>query len=147
MKFAGSSSYPDATGTLRLSSGAMLGWTANGRAVAPLTTLAQALAVENGSGGRVPPRWLDAKDRITGTASLNIAVDADIGGGCAGCAILSAPGDLVGVVIGGNRESAAGRYWFDGASRAVGLDAAAIKELLLKVYRTDDLMKEMVIAR
>jgi hypothetical protein len=74
-------------------------------------------------------------------------VDTDIGAGCTGCAILSAPGDLVGVVIGGNRESAAGRYWFNSTARAVGVDAAALKELLLKVYRTDDLMKEMVIAR
>jgi hypothetical protein len=95
----------------------------------------------------VPARWLEAQDRITGTAGLNIAADIDIGGGCTGCAILSAAGDLVGVVIGGNREAAAGRYWYDPKARAVGLDAAALKELLLKVYRTEDLMKEMVIAR
>ncbi|HZF14853.1 MAG TPA: S46 family peptidase [Steroidobacteraceae bacterium] len=149
LKFADSTSYPDATGTLRLSSGAISGWTANGQAIAPRTTLAQVYERAAATPAlRLPPRWLEAKDRINGAAGLNFAIDNDTGGGCGGCAVLSASGELLGVVVDGNRASAGGRYWYDAtAGRAIGFDAAALKEVLLKVYRTDELMKEMVIAR
>jgi hypothetical protein len=97
---------------------------------------------------RLPARWLDAKDRINGAAGLDFALDNDVGAGCAGCGVLSVSGELVGVVFDGNRASAAARYWFDAASgRAVAFDTAALREILLKTYRADELMKEMVIAR
>ncbi len=149
LKFADSTSYPDATGTLRLSSGTMSGWTSNGQAIAPRTTLAQ--MYQRGTAApalRLPASWLDAKDRINGATGINFIADTDTGGGCAGCAVLSASGELLGVIVDGNRASTAGRYWYDAtAGRAVGVDAAVLREVLLKVYRTDELMKEMVIAR
>ena len=62
--------------------------------------------------------------------------------------MVSAAGELVGVVFDGNRASVAGRYWFDAdANRAIAVDTAALKEILLKVYRADELMKELVIPR
>lgn len=149
IKYADASSYPDATGTLRLSVGTVNGWTASGQPIAPLTTLAQMYdRAASSSAVRLPARWLEAKDRVNGAAGLNLALDNDVGAGCAGCGVLSVTGELVGVVFDGNRASAAARYWFDAASsRAVAFDTAALKEILLKVYRSDELMKEMVIAR
>jgi len=149
LKFADTTSYPDATGTLRLSSGTMSGWTSNGQAIAPRTTLAQMYQRATAApAARLPARWLDAKDRINGATGINFTADTDIGGGCTGCAVLSASGELLGVIVDGNRASAAGRYWYDAtAGRAIGVDAAALREVLLKVYRTDELMKEIVIAR
>ena len=148
-RFGDASDYSDATGTLRLSSGTMIGWQANGAVVAPMTTLGQLFeGSASAMGSRLPTGWLDAKARITAAAGLDVAIDNDIGAGCPGCAVVSAAGELVGVVFDGNRSSAAGRYWFDaGANRAIAVDTAALREIMLKVYRADELMKEMVIAR
>jgi hypothetical protein len=149
IKFADAASYPDATGTLRLSVGTMSGWSASGQPIAPLTTLAQMYdRAASGSVARLPARWLEAKDRVNGAAGLDLVLDNDVGAGCVGCGVLSATGELVGVVFDANRASAAARYWFDAPSgRAIAFDCAALKEILLKVYRADELMKEMVIAR
>jgi Peptidase S46 len=149
LKLGDAAYYSDATGTLRLSSGTMTGWNAAGANVAPMTTLGQMYERSvAASGNRLPASWLDAKDRINSEAGLNITVDNDIGAGCAGCALISAAGELVGVVFDGNAGSAAGRYWFDAnAGRAVALDMTALREIMLKVYRADELMKEIVIAR
>ena len=149
MKLGDASSYPDATGTLRLSSGTMAGWNADGAPVAPLTTLAQ--MYDSASAARrnpLPAAWRDARDRINLAAGLDIAIDDDVGAGCPGCGVVSAAGDLVGVIFDGNRRAGAGRYWFDAAAgRALALDTAALKDILLKVYQTDDLMKEIVVGR
>jgi hypothetical protein len=149
MKYADAASYADATGTLRLSSGTMTGWSGNGGPVPSMTTLAQMYERAAASPAeKLPAAWSDAKDRVNQAAGLDIAIDSDIGSGCAGCGVLSAAGELVGVVFDGNRPSAAGRYWFDATTnRAVALDTAAIRELLIKVYRTEELMKEIVVSR
>ncbi len=148
-KYSSASDYSDATGTLRLSSGTMIGWSINGATVAPVTTFNQMFeAAASATGNLLPASWIDAKSRISGAAGLEVAIDNDIGAGCPGCAVISSTGELVGVVFDGNRTSAAGRYWFDAdANRAIALDTAALREIMLKVYRADELMKEMVIAR
>jgi hypothetical protein len=149
MKIGGASNYSDATGTLRLSSGAIAGWNADGAAIAPVTTLAQ--MYDSASAARrnpLPAAWQDARERINAAVGLDIAIDADVGAGCPGCGVVSTAGDLVGVVFDGNRRAGAGRYWFDaGAGRAIALDTAALKDILLKVYQTDELMKEIVVGR
>jgi hypothetical protein len=148
-KFGSASDYSDATGTLRVSSGTMAGLSVNGATIAPMTTLSQMFeGTASPTGDFLPPYWLDAKPRITATAGLDIAIDNDIGAGCPGCAVVSAAGELVGVVFDGDRAAVAGRYWFDAdANRAIAVDTAALKEILLKVYRADELMKELVIPR
>jgi hypothetical protein len=148
-KFGNASDYSDATGTLRVSSGTMAASSVNGATIAPMTTLSQMFeGTASPTGDFLPSYWLDAKPRITAAAGLDIAIDNDIGAGCPGCAVVSAAGELVGVVFDGNRASVAGRYWFDAdANRAIAVDTAALKEILLKVYRADELMKEMVIPR
>jgi hypothetical protein len=146
MRLGDASSYADATDTLRLSSGTMVGWTVAGAPVAPMTTIAQLFERATQPASQLPAAWTDARGRINGAAGLSIAIDNDIGAGCPGCAVVSAAGELVGVVVDGNRRAAAGRYWFDAAAgRAIALDTAALKEILLKVYRTDELMKEIVV--
>lgn len=149
IKYADAASYADATGTLRLSSGTMIGWSGDGATVPAVTTLAQLYETAAApTAQKLPAAWSDARYRVNGAAGLDIAIDSDIGSGCAGCGVLSATGELVGVVFDGNRPSAAGRYWFDAAtSRAVALDTAAIREVLLKVYRAEELMKEIVVSR
>jgi hypothetical protein len=149
MKLAGATNYPDATGTLRLSLGTLSGVSTGSQKIAPTTTIGQMYErAASGSAARLPARWLDAKDRVNGAGGLDLAIDNDVGSGCPGCGVLNAAGELVGVVFDGNRASVAARYWFDGATgRAVALDTAALKEILLKVYRSEELMKEIVIAR
>ena len=94
----GTSIYPDATFTLRLSYGAMQGWVEKGQEVRPWTELSRAFERATGEPPfKIPPRWMAAKDRLDMTTRANFTTDNDIVGGNSGSPMLNAKGEIVGL--------------------------------------------------
>jgi len=143
----GTSRYPDATFTLRLSYGAVQGWREGERDIAPFTTLEGLYARATGEPPFVlPARWLEARNRLNLDTRFNFVTTNDIVGGNSGSPVLDARGRLVGVAFDGNRHSIGGDYWFDPAlNRAIAVHPAAIATALTDVYGAERLARELAI--
>jgi hypothetical protein len=141
----GTSVYPDATFTLRLSYGSVQGWTENGTQVEPFTRLSRLF--ERATGAEpfaVPQSWLKVKDQLDPNTKFNLSTNNDIVGGNSGSPLINAKGDIVGLIFDGNIHSIAGSYWFDEKlNRAVAVHPAIIHEALSKVYGAKSLLAEL----
>jgi hypothetical protein len=145
----GTSVYPDATFTLRLNFGSVQGWDEAGTPVAPFTRLGRLYERATGSDPfRVPDRWLSAKDRLDPQTPFNVSTNNDIVGGNSGSALISAKGEIVGLVFDGNIHSISGSYWFDTAkNRSVAVHPAIIRTALTQVYQAQALATELGLAK
>jgi hypothetical protein len=141
----GTSIYPDATFTLRLSSGAMIGWNEKGEEVRPWTELGRAFERATGEAPfKIPDRWLAAKDRLDMTTPVNFTTDNDILGGNSGSPMINAAGEIVGLAFDGNIHSISGSYWFDERmNRSIGVHPAYIRVALEQVYDAKALLEEI----
>lgn len=142
----GTSVYPDATFTLRLSYGQVKGWAEKGRPVAPFTRIAGAFDRETGSDPfALPKSWHTAKGKGLNLAQpFNFVSTNDIIGGNSGSPVINQNAEIVGLVFDGNIRSLGGAFWFDERSnRAVSVHAGAIVEGLRKVYDASLLADEM----
>jgi hypothetical protein len=142
----GKDTYPDATFSLRLSYGAVKGWTEAGVPVPPFTYIGGAFDRATGADPfRLPDSWIKAKDRLDASKPFNFVSDNDIIGGNSGSPVVAADGRLVGLIFDGNIHSLGGDFWFDDSkNRAVSVDSAAILEAMDKVYGAGALVKEML---
>jgi hypothetical protein len=141
----GTSIYPDATFTLRLSFGAMKSWNEKGQDVRPWTELSGAFERATGeSPFRIPDSWLAAKDRIDLSTRTNFITNNDIVGGNSGSPMLNASGEIVGLAFDGNIHSISGSYWFDERmNRSIGVHPAYIRTALEQVYGAKALLAEI----
>jgi hypothetical protein len=147
----GTSTYPDATFTLRLSYGSVDTYPLAGTLAQPFTTFAglydRAAAwgpkAEGGS-WELPARWLERRDQLNLFTPYNFITSNDIIGGNSGSPVVDKRGELVGLAFDGNIESNAGRYYFDARmNRCLSVDARAIVEALRKVYDAKSLVAEL----
>jgi hypothetical protein len=143
----GTSTYPDATFTLRLAWGTITGWREGETDVAPFTDVDGLFRRATGSPPFVlPPSWVEARDRLPGKTRFNFVSTADIIGGNSGSGVVDAQGRLVGVIFDGNIHSLGGDYWFDAEkNRAVAVHPAAILMALDKVYGATTLRRELTV--
>jgi hypothetical protein len=141
----GTSVYPDATFSPRVSYGRVRGWTEGARPVAPFTTLGGAFGRATGREPfELPASWLAARDRLDLATPYNLCTDNDIIGGNSGSPLVDARGEVVGLVFDGNLHSLGGDYGFDERlNRAVAVDSRAILEALAKIYAGDRLVEEL----
>jgi len=141
----GTSAYPDATFTLRISYGQVKGYQENGKEVKPFTTLAGAFTRHTGRDPfALPKSWLDAKSKLNGEVKFDFATDNDIIGGNSGSPVVNKDGELVGLVFDGNIQSLGGDYGFDEAvNRTVAVNSEAIIEALDKIYGAKRLVDEL----
>ena len=141
----GTSVYPDATFTLRLSYGSVQGWVEDGTKIEPFTHLSRLF--ERATGAEpfaVPQSWLKVKDQLDPNTKFNLSTNNDIVGGNSGSPLINAKGDIVGLVFDGNIHSIAGSYWFDEKlNRTVAVHPAIIHEALSKVYGAKELLAEL----
>ncbi len=148
LRFAqlGTSAYPEATSTLRLSYGEVLGWVEKGREVSPFTILRGAFERATGFDPfRLPDRWQAAKAKLDMNARFNFVTTNDITGGNSGSPVINRDAEIVGLAFDGNIHSLSGSFWFDEArNRAVAVHSASIAEVLKTVYHADDLVQEMM---
>ncbi|WP_243041270.1 S46 family peptidase [Dyella sedimenti] len=141
----GTSSYPDATFTLRLSYGKVVGWNEQGKPVPPFTDLAGMYRRATGADPfKLPDNWLNAKASLDLSTPMNFVTDNDIIGGNSGSPVIDREGHAVGLIFDGNIHSLGGDFTFDGSvNRAVAVDTAAIVEAVRKVYKLPQLADEL----
>lgn len=145
----GDSTYPDATSTLRLSYGPVVGYTEDNKPVAPFTTIAglyeRADARKGQKGFDLAPRWVSARDRINKSVPFNFVSTADIIGGNSGSPVVNKNGEVVGLIFDGNIQSLPGAYGYDQRqNRAVSVDSRGIIEALRSVYNAQPLVDELL---
>ncbi len=145
----GTSVYPDANFTLRLSFGAVQGWREGEREIAPWTTFDGAFSRATGKDPfLLPPSWLAAKDRLDLATPFNLVATTDIIGGNSGSPMVGRDGKVVGLVFDGNIHATAGGLFFDErVNRTIAVHSAGILEALRKVYGADALASELVGSR
>jgi len=144
----GTSNYPDATFTLRLSYGRVRGYEEDGKQVAPFTNFAglyqRSAEHQNKEPFDLPQRWIDRKTALNPETQFNFVSDADIIGGNSGSPVVNKANEFVGIIFDGNIQSLVLDCIFaDKQARAVSVDSAAITEALRKVYDASALADEL----
>jgi Peptidase S46 len=146
----GTSVYPDATFTLRLSYGTVKGFTdARGHLVEPYTTIGGLFNRATGAPPFVLPKsWLNAKSDLNLSTPMNLSTTNDIIGGNSGSPLINKDGQIVGLIFDGNIYSIGGDYGYDAVkNRAVAVDSRALLEGMSKVYHLDRIVNEITAAR
>ncbi len=146
----GTSVYPDATFTLRLSYGTVKGFTdARGQFVQPYTTIAGLFKRATGAPPfKLPDSWLDAKSSLDLSTPMNLCTTNDIIGGNSGSPLINEKGEIVGLIFDGNIFSIGGDYGYDAAkNRSVAVDSRALLQGLSKVYHLTRIVDEIQSAR
>ncbi|NII09733.1 S46 family peptidase [Oleiagrimonas sp. C23AA] len=141
----GATSYPDATFTLRLSYGKVVGWQEKGKPVPPFTHFDGLYKRATGADPfKLPESWLKAKSSLDPATPMDFVTDNDIIGGNSGSPVIDKQGHAVGLIFDGNIHSLAGNFYFDPSNnRAVAVDTAAIDHALRKVYHLPRLAEEL----
>jgi hypothetical protein len=146
------SGYPDATFTLRLAFGTVLGYQEAGRLVPPFTDyaglFARAAAKHETPPFDLPERWrepdLQACSEMRATP-MNFVCTADIIGGNSGSPVVDRDGRLVGLIFDGNLDSLVLDVVYDQQrARAISVDALGIIAALRHVYRAEGLVHELL---
>jgi len=141
----GTSVYPDATFSLRLSYGEVKGWIEKGVPVPTATDFAGAFKRHTGSAPfALPPSWLAAKARLDGRQRFNVVTDNDIIGGNSGSPVINRDQQIIGLAFDGNIHSIGGDFGYDPAlNRTVIVHSGAIVDALQQVYDAPFLLQEM----
>lgn len=141
----GTSTYPDATFTLRLSYGSVKGYQENGRYVKPITTFEGAFERATGRDPfALPQSWLEAKPRLNLATPFDMATTNDIIGGNSGSPVVDRDARIVGLIFDGNIQSLGGDYGFDpSVNRAVAVHSSALLEALDRIYHAERIVNEL----
>ncbi len=145
----GTKLYPDATFTLRLSYGAVKGYTeSNGKWVPPFTTLGGLYARSNqfhhAFPYNLPPRWISKRAAINPKTPFNFVSTNDIIGGNSGSPTINKDRELGGLIFDGNIQSLVGNFEYDeSVNRSISVDVRAMLEVLRKVFGANNLVDEL----
>lgn len=141
----GTNLYPDATFSLRLSYGAVKGWTYRGVTVEPFTRIGGLYERNTGAEPfNAAEDWLAAEDRINKNTVYDFVSTNDIIGGNSGSPVINARGEVIGAAFDGNIHSLGGSFGYDGElNRTVTVSTAAVTEALRTVYNQPRLLEEL----
>ena len=144
----GTSTYPDATFTLRLAFGTVKGYVEDGKPIPPWTTMGGAFEHEKAHGAEkdwvLPDSWKQNRDKIDASTPLNFVCTADIIGGNSGSPVINRNAELVGVIFDGNIQSLTSDYMYsDEVGRAISVHSSSIREALRKIYGAHELAAEL----
>jgi hypothetical protein len=144
----GTSTYPDATFSLRLSFGPVKGYEEDGKKVPAWTDFGGAFTHELAHKGQenydLPPSWHAAKDKLNLSTPFNFVSTADIIGGNSGSPVVNKNLELVGLIFDGNIQSLTGDFVYsDTQSRSVSVHSSAIRDALRYVYGAEALADQL----
>jgi hypothetical protein len=141
----GTSLYPDATGTLRLTYGRIEGWTHEGNNVAATTDFAGLWERATGAPPfNLAPRLAAARDRIPPATILNVAASTDTIGGSSGSPAVNAAGEIIGLNFDSTVLTQRNAYGYDPAvNRSVLVTTAAVTAALRHAYGMERLLQEI----
>lgn len=141
----GTSVYPDATFSLRVTYGTVRGYKEAGTELSPITLLGGAFERHTGREPFVlPGAWLAAKSRLKASTPLNFVSTLDIIGGNSGSPVLNRDAQVVGVIFDGNLQSLGGAFFYDDtANRAIAVHTSGLFETLRGIYNAQPLVKEL----
>lgn len=148
----GTSTYPDATFTLRLAFGQVKGYQQDGKDIPAWTTIGGAFRHSDLHGAKppfaLPSSWLQPPKPLNQDTPFNFVSTADIIGGNSGSPVVNKAGEYVGIIFDGNIQSLVLDFTYtDVQARAVSVHSSAILEALRKVYGADALADEIERAR
>lgn len=144
----GTTGYPDATFTLRVTYGTVKGYREVGRRI-PIATTFEGLyrrAEEHGNlrPWKLPEKWLERKDQLNLNTPFNFVSTNDITGGNSGSPVISRQGEIVGIIFDSNIQGLGNEFAFsDVQARAVSVSAPAVVEALQKIYDAGTLAEEL----
>lgn len=147
-KTKGTSSYPDATFTLRLAFGTVSGYEQAGQTIPPWTTMGGTFQHEIAHTGQVdfslPDSWKQKRNQIQSEVQFNFVSTADIIGGNSGSPVVNRGGELVGLIFDGNIQSLTSNYMYDDRQmRATSVTAASIEHAIRNVYGAHSLADQL----
>jgi Peptidase S46 len=144
-KLYGTSTYPDATFTLRISYGAVAGYQQDGKTIEPISVIDGVFERATGEDPfKLPDRWLAAQSRLNPRQPFNMVTSNDIIGGNSGSPLINKAGEVIGLIFDGNRQSLGGGFGYDGTvNRAISVNVGALREALSKVYGADRIVDEL----
>lgn len=145
----GTTTYPDATFTLRLSFGVVKGYEQGGEKIPYETDFAGLYRRAEENNYRppfdLPKRWLDGKDKLNLKTPFNFVSTTDIIGGNSGSPVINRNAEVVGLIFDGNIQSLVWDFIYtDEQARAVAVCTPAIVEALRKLYDAKSLADEIV---
>jgi hypothetical protein len=150
VKFAleGTSTYPDATFTLRLAFGVVKGYEENGKKIPAETNYAglyeRAAEHHDKAPFDLPPRWVEKKGNLDMKVPLNFVCTADIIGGNSGSPVVNKDAEVVGLIFDGNIQSLVLDFAFtEEQGRAVSVHSQGMIEALRKVYDAKNIADEL----
>jgi hypothetical protein len=141
----GTSSYPDATFTLRVTYGSVTGWEENGEYVEPFTQTRRLFERATGEDPfRVPPKWVAAREELDPETRFNFVATLDLTGGNSGSPVIDRNANLVGLAFDGNIHSIVGSYIYDESkNRGIAVHPAIMLEALSTVYGAKHIVEEL----
>lgn len=147
----GTSVYPDATGSLRLSFGAVQGYrNAQGQPVRWATDFDGLYRRATGEDPyKLPAKWLERKSALKLKTPFNFVSTADIIGGNSGSPTVNTRGEVTGIVFDSNYEAMHNRfvYGMDRGERCVHVASSGIIEALRSVYGATRVLEELGFAK
>ena len=141
---------PDATFSLRISYGRVLGYEEDTTLVPYKTTFSglydRAASFDEKPPFDLPPRVKDGRLKLDLTTPMNFVYTADTIGGNSGSPVINRNAEVVGLNFDSNIQKLPNRYWYvdetDGG-RAVAVHSSAIIEALRKLYGAEKLALEI----
>ncbi len=144
-KIYGTSVYPDATFTMRISFGSVKGYWQDGKFIEPITHIGGLYERATGAPPyELPESWIAARPALDMAKPMNFVATNDIIGGNSGSPVINKGGEIVGLIFDGNIQSLGGDFGFDPAvNRAVAVSVGVLREGLKKVYHADRIAAEL----
>ena len=141
----GSSVYPDATFTLRISYGKVQSWIERGKPVPTHTTIKGAFDRATGAQPfKLANAFVANQGRIDMSTVYDFVTTNDIIGGNSGSPVLDRNGTVIGAAFDGNIHSIAGNYGYDPVlNRTVVVSMAALNEALAHIYPAPAILAEL----
>jgi hypothetical protein len=147
-KVYGTSVYPDATFTLRISTGEVRGYTENGHKIAWETPFGELYKKSKRNNDKPPydlaKHFRDHAGDVDFSVPLDFVSTNDIIGGNSGSPVWNQNGEVVGLIFDGNIQSLPNRYVYDEkTARAVSVASNGILHALRKVYGAQRIVDEL----